>query len=313
LKRNETDSPLWVRRQASASCGCYGQYVLFFLECLWPKTHSRRDINSLDTVAQSLLLLVGNSVGDDKLGQLGLVELFYSVAGEDAMGNDGNSAAGSVFDNDFGGLAESTASIGHVVDDDGDLAANISDQNHARDLVGTSALLVDESKAEVEAVGDGSSSLGTASVGGDDDTVLDLEVVADPAEGAGLSVEVVDRDVEEALDLRGVEVHSDDVVAAGGLKHVSHQTGSDGSAGFVLLVLASVGEVGQDGGDATGRGGLASVDHDEQLHDSIVDVAGGSRLQDKDWNAAVSLVRYLPKALGLGVPYHPRREQTRRC
>jgi hypothetical protein len=72
------------------------------------------------------------------------------------------------------------------------------------------------------------------------------------------------------------------VVAAGGLKHVSHQTSGDGSAGFVLLVLASVGEVGQDGGDAAGRGSLASVDHDEQLHDSIVDVAGGSGLKDKD-------------------------------
>jgi hypothetical protein len=255
------------------------------------KTHSRRDINSLNTVAQSLLLLVGNCVGDDELGQLGLVELFNSVAGENAVGDDGDSAAGSVFDDDFGSLAESTASIGHVVDDDGDLAANITNQNHARDLVGTSALLVDESKAEVEAVGDGGSSLGTSSIGRDNNTVLDLEVVADPAKGAGLSVEVVDRNVEEALDLRSVEVHSDDVVAAGSLKHVSHQTSSDGSAGFVLLVLASVGEVGQDGGDATGRGSLASVDHDEQLHDSIVDVAGGSRLQDKDWDAAVSLVR----------------------
>lgn len=241
---------------------------------------------------------MGNSVGDDKLGQLGLVELFDSVAGEDAVGNDGDGAAGSVFDDDLGGLAESTASIGHVVDDDGDLAANISDQNHARDLVGTSALLVDEGKAEIEAVGDGSSSLGTTSVGRDDDTVLNLEVVADPAEGAGLSVEVVDRDVEEALDLRSVKVHGDDVVAAGGLKHVSHQTSSDGSAGFVLLVLASVGEVGQDGGDATGRSGLASVDHDEQLHDSIVDVAGGSGLQDKDWDAAVSLARSLSLPLG---------------
>jgi hypothetical protein len=216
------------------------------------KTYSRRDIDSLDTVAQSLLLLVGNGVGDDELGQLRLVELFYSIAGENAVSNDGDSAAGTVFDDDLGGLAEGTASVGHVINDNGDLAANVTDQNHARDLVGTSALLVNESKAEVEAISDGSSSLGTTSVGGDNNTVLDLEVVADPAEGAGLSVEVVDGDVEEALDLRGVEIHSDDVVAAGGLKHVSHQTSGDGSAGFVLLVLASVGEVGQDGGDAAG-------------------------------------------------------------
>ena len=251
---------------------------LYLSRVVVAETHSRRDVDGLNTVAQGLLLLVGNSVGNNELGQLRLVELFNGIAGEDAVGDNGDSAAGSVFDDDLGGLAESTASIGHVVDDDGDLAANITDQNHAGDLVGTSALLVDESEAEVEAVGDGSSSLGTTGVRRDNDTVLDLEVVADPAEGAGLGVEVVDGDVKEALDLRGVEIHSDDMVAASGLKHVSHQTGSDGGARFVLLVLASVGEVGKDGGDAAGRGRLASVDHNEQLHDSIVDVAGGSGL-----------------------------------
>ena len=198
------------------------------------------------------------------------------------MGDNGDSTAGSVLNDDFGGLAESTASIGHVVNNDGDLAANITDQDHARDLIGTGALLVDEGKAEVEAVGDGGSSLCTASIGGHNHTVLDLKVVADPAEGAGFSVEVVDGDIEEALDLRGVEIHRDDMVAASGLKHVSHQTGSDGRTRFILLVLTSVGEVGQDGGDAAGRGRLASVDHDEQFHDSIVDVARGGGLQHKD-------------------------------
>jgi len=233
---------------------------------------------------------VGNSVGDDELGQLGLVELFDSIARQNAVGDDGDGAAGSVLDDDLGGLAESTASIGHVVDDNGDLAANITDQNHTRDFVGTSAFFVDKGETEVEAVGDGGSSFCAAGVWGHNNAVLDFEVVANPAEGAGLSVEVVDRDIEETLDLRSVKIHSDDMVAAGGLKHVSHQTGSDGGTRFVLLVLTSVGEVGQDGGNATGRGCLASVDHDEQFHDSIVDVAGSGGLQDKDCDAKQSVL-----------------------
>jgi hypothetical protein len=122
-----------------------------------------------------------------------------------------------------------------------------------------------------------------SSVRRDNDTVLNLEVVTDPVQGAGLGVEVVDRDVEEALDLGSVQVHSDDMVTTSGLKHVSHQTRGDGSTGFVLLILASVGKVGQDCGDAAGRGRLAGIDHDEQLHDTVVDVAGGSGLKDKDW------------------------------
>lgn len=227
------------------------------------KTHSGGDVDGLNAVAQSLLLLVGNSVGDNKLGQFRLVQLFYSIAGENAVGDNGNGAAGTVVDDDLGGFAEGAASVGHIVDDDGDLAANVTDQNHTRDLVRTSALLVNKGKAKVEAVGDRSGSLGTTSVGRDDDTVLNLQVVANPTEGAGLGVEVVDGDVEETLNLRGVKVHGDDVVAAGGLEHVSHQTSGDGGTRFVLLVLASVGEVGKDGGDTAGRGGLASVDHDE--------------------------------------------------
>lgn len=219
---------------------------------------------------------MGHSVGNNKLGQLRLVELFYSIAGEDTVSDNGDSTAGTVINDDLSSLAEGAASIGHVVDNDGDLAANITDQNHTRDLVRTSALLVNKSEAKVEAVGDRGGSLGTASVRRDDDTVLNLQVVTNPTEGARLGIEVVDGDVEEALNLRGVKIHGDDVVAAGGLEHVSHQTGGDGGTRFVLLVLASVGEVGKHGGDAAGRGGLASIDHDEQLHDSIVDVARGS-------------------------------------
>lgn len=233
---------------------------------------------------------MGNSVGNNELGQLGLVELFNSIAGQNAMSDNGNRTAGSMLDDDFGSLAESATSIGHIVDNDSDLAANITDQNHARDLIGPGALLVDKGETEVEAVGDGGSSLCTASIGRHNNTILHLEVIADPAEGAGLSVQVVDGNIEESLDLRGVEIHSDDMVAAGGLKHVSHQTGSDGRTRFILLVLTSVGEVGQDGGDAAGRGRLASVDHDEQFHDSIVDVARGGGLQHKDCDAKQSVL-----------------------
>lgn len=256
-------------------------------------TYSRRDINRLNAVAESLLLLVGNSVGDNELGQLGLVQLLNGVAGEDAVGDNGDRTTGAVLNDDLSGLAEGAASIGHVIDNDGDLATNVTDQNHAGNLVRTSALFVDKSKAEVEAIGNRSGALGTTGVRRDNDTVLDLEVVADPAEGAGLGVQVVDGDVEEALDLRGVEVHGDDVVAAGSLEHVSHQSGGDGGTRLVFLVLTSVREVGEDGGDAAGRGRLAGVDHDEQFHDSVVDVAGGSRLQDEDWSASVSLCREL--------------------
>lgn len=107
-------------------------------------------------------------------------------------------------------------------------------------------------------------------------------MLPDPLQHAGLSVQVVDGNVEEALDLTGVKIHGDDVVAAGSLKHVGHELGGDRRTTLVLLVLARIWEVGDDGRDAPRRGGLAGVDHDEQFHQPIVDVIGPRRLQDED-------------------------------
>lgn len=78
-----------------------------------------------------------------------------------------------------------------------------------------------------------------------------------------------------------MKVHGDDMVAAGCLEHVGHQFGRDGGAGFVFFVLACVGEVGKDGGNASGGGCFTGVDHDQKLHQAIVDVVGSRRLEDE--------------------------------
>ena len=65
---------------------------------------------------------------------------------------------------------------------------------------------------------------------------------------------------------------------SGRLKHVRDETSRDGSATLVLLVLARVREVGNDGGDPASAGGAAGVDHDEHLHEAVVDVTGSGGL-----------------------------------
>ena len=54
----------------------------------------------------------------------------------------------------LGGLGEGAARVGHVVDEDGDLVLHGADEDHATDLAGAGALLVDQGKGQVEAVGD---------------------------------------------------------------------------------------------------------------------------------------------------------------
>ena len=92
----------------------------------------------------------------------------------------------------------------------------------------------------------------------------------------GVAQQVVHGDVEEALDLAGMEIHGQHPVSAGGGEHIGHQLGGDGIAALGLAVLASIAEIGDHGGDAARAGALAGVDHNEQLHQTVVDgLAGG--------------------------------------
>lgn len=87
------------------------------------------------------------------------------------------------------------------------------------------------------------------------------------------------------LNLRRVQVHSDDVIGAGDAQHVSDQFGRNRSAtlkarkektnrfcflqcetNFVFSILSSVRETRNDGGHSRRRSDLTGVDHDEKLH-----------------------------------------------
>ena len=50
---------------------------------------------------------------------------------------------------------------------------------------------------------------------------------------------------------------------------------------LVFLVLPGVGEARYDGGDSDGGGDLTGIDHDEQLHQVVVDLSGPT-LDDVD-------------------------------
>ena len=106
--------------------------------------------------------------------------------------------------------------------------------------------------------------------------VLVLEVVRQDVDGGQL----IDRDVEEALDLALVEVHRQHPVGAGHGDHVGDQTGGDGHARLVLLVGPAVAVVRDDGRDPAGAGALEGVDHDQEFHDRVVHRPAG-RLDDE--------------------------------
>lgn len=65
--------------------------------------------------------------------------------------------------------------------------------------------------------------LGSSSVLTDNDTVLPIvNVLLDPLANGGLGIQVVDREVEESLHLRGVQIHGNDMVDSRDREDVSH-------------------------------------------------------------------------------------------
>lgn len=176
-------------------------------------------------------------------------------------GDDGLRVA--VVQQHLGGFGQRTARVGHIVDDDTDLIGDVTDENHSADFVSAGSLLVDQREVQVQSVGQRSGTLGTTGVRGDDDGVLVLDVLLDVAYHTWLGIQVVHWDIEETLDLGGMQVHGDHVVTTGGGQHVCHQLCGDGSPGLVLSVLSGVREVRNDGSDASGGRGLGGVDHDQ--------------------------------------------------
>ena len=213
---------------------------------------------------------------------LGAVQSLDGIATHNAMSDNSHGFFSTVLNEDICGFDQGATSICHVVYDNGNLALDVSDKHHPRHLARLRPLLVDKGKPQIQPVGNRRRPLGAARIGADNDTLRQVDILPDPAQGAGLGVQVVDGDVEEALDLAGVQVHCDDVVAAGRLQHVGGELGRDGRARLVLLVLARVGEVGDDGGDAACRCRFAGVDHDHELHQAVVDVAWSRGLEDED-------------------------------
>ena len=78
-----------------------------------------------------------------------------------------------------------------------------------------------------------------------------------------------------------MQIHGDDVVAAGYGEHVGDELGGNGCPALVFFVHAGVRVAWNDGSDAAGRSTLARGNEDEKLHEVVVHVATGG-LEDKD-------------------------------
>ena len=105
----------------------------------------------------------------------------------------------------------------------------------------------------------------------------------------GAAIEIIGRDVEEALDLPGMKIERQHAVGAGGGDHVGDELGRDRRARARFAVLPGIAVIGDDRGDPPRRAALQRVERDQQLHQIVVGRIGG-RLDHEDILAAHVLV-----------------------
>ena len=178
------------------------------------------------------------------------------------------------------GADEGPARVDHVVDDNQLLVAHVADDVHHLAAVGALAALIHNGDGHVQLLGEVARAGDGAQVRRDDDEVfprlLGAVAVGEIGDEQGHAEQMVDRDVEKALNLRRVQVHCQNAVGSGGGDQVGDELGRDRVARLGLAVLAGVAEIGDYSRNPAGGGALERVDHDEQLHNVVVDgVTGG--------------------------------------
>jgi hypothetical protein len=193
------------------------------------------------------------------------------------MGGEGIDLVGAPLHELLGGSTDRAAGVDHVVDDHAGAVLDVTDDLDRLDRVlhALHPALVHDGEVGVELVRVALRHLHPAGVRRHHDHVLG-QVVPDVVDQHRHGREVVDRAVEEPLDLPGVQVDGHEPVGAHGGEHVGHQLGGDRFAVLGLPILAGVPVVGDHGGDPLGRRPAGGVDHDELLHDHVVHRQAGA-------------------------------------
>lgn len=106
-------------------------------------------------------------------------------------------------------------------------------------------------------------------IGGHNDRVVELDflnIIHQDRQRAKL----VARDIEESLDLTGVQINRDVAVCAGGDNQIGDQACGDGHARLIFFVAAPVGIVWQNRRDPSRRGALERIEKNQELDEVAV-------------------------------------------
>src|SRR5690606_10225071 len=144
------------------------------------------------------------------------------------VGAVGDHLAGAVLLERRRRRAQGAGGVDDVVHQHTGLAGDVTDDVHYRGDIGLGPALVDDGQVGiVQALGDGAGAHHAADVGRNHDQVVGALVPPDVGQQHRRGVDVVDRNVEEALDLVGVQVNRQYPVGADRIEHLGRHLGGD--------------------------------------------------------------------------------------
>lgn len=212
-----------------------------------------------------------HGVCDDEAVERTALDLLDGVTAQDRMRTGSGHREGSVLLEEGGSFVQGSATRDLVVEHEAVLPLHVSDEIGRDGMFAVvETTLVDDGHRELESFRERAGLLGMAGIGRDDDVIR--QILRPPELGHDAQcLQAIRRNPEEALDLGRVQIHGQNSVRAGGLDQIGHESSCDRDPRLVLLVASGVGEVGKYSSDAASRCVLQRIEHDEELHDPLVD------------------------------------------
>ena len=178
-------------------------------------------------------------------------------------------------------VAMGAAAVDDVVNDDAVAPRHIADHVHHLGNASAFAPLVDDGEVGVQAGGDRACPHHAADIGGDDHQVAPGIAFLDVLGEEGGCDQVIDRNIEEALDLAGMQIHCQHAVGACLGDQVGHQLGRNRRARAALPVLPGIAKIGDHRRHPPRTGTAQRVERDQQLHQVVIGRKAGG-LDDED-------------------------------
>ena len=210
-------------------------------------------------IVELLLGGQGDGVGNHQTLDRSFFDRLNRSTAQDSVGRGQVNLLGAGFMDKFGCPADRTACADHVIEHQTNLPLDRTTDDVP--LLGLKRIVsdfIDNGEFATDALGVPKGPFDATFIRADHDDVLGVQILVLEIPRQGRScIQMVDRHVKKALDLRGVQVHCQDPIGTGSGDQIRNQLGRDRSATLVLAVLACIAVVWNHRSDPCCTGTLA--------------------------------------------------------